>query len=180
MKVVGICASPRKGGNSEILLDQALKGASSEGIETKKYILNDLDISPCLACETCAEGLDCARNDDMNGVLDELLDADCLIFTSPIYYGQMSAQGKIFVDRLYSISRNPNKSLEGKDAILMFAYGAPQGSYNQYIELTKASPFEYVGMNILGTLDVGDIHDIGEVNSNQKALDEAYDFGLSI
>ncbi|MCC7553996.1 MAG: flavodoxin family protein [Methanobacteriaceae archaeon] len=180
MKVVGINASPRENSNAEILLDKALKGAEDEGNEISKYTLENINISPCMACETCATGLDCARGDDCNTILDELLEAEAIIFSSPIYYGQMSAQGKMFVDRLYSISRNPKKSIEGKDAILIFTHGAPEGTYDQYIELTKASPFGYTGMEVFEVLDVGEVQEPGDVNSNQEALDEAYDIGSSI
>lgn len=180
MKVVGICASPREGGNSEILLDQALKGASDEGSEVSKYVIENMDMAPCMACETCATGLDCAREDEGNVLLDDLLEADALIFASPIYFGQMSAQGKIFIDRLYSIFRNPNKSLEGKDAVLIFAHQAPAGAYDQYYELTKTFSFDNSGMEVFEVLDVGDLAEQGDVNSNKEALEEAYDIGSSI
>lgn len=180
MKVVGIAASPREGGNSEILLDQALKGAEDEGLDVSKYVLNTMDISPCQDCETCASGLDCAQGDDCNDLLAEILEADAIIFASPIYFGQVTAQAKMFMDRLYSIARHPKKDIDGKDAVLIFTYGAPKGTYDQYIELTKASPFAYMGMEVFEVLDVGDVHEPGEVNSNKEALEEAYEIGSSI
>ncbi|MDL2246943.1 flavodoxin family protein [Methanobrevibacter sp. OttesenSCG-928-K11] len=180
MKVIGLNASPRVNGNSDIFLDKVLKGASDNGAEVAKFYLDKLNIEPCHACEHCGDGIDCKNNDDGNMLLDEILSADAIVFSSPIYYGQMSAQGKTFTDRFYSISRNSQKSLEGTKSVLLFAQGAPAGTYDQYIELTKASPFSYVGMDVIDTLTAGDIHESGEIKENTEILDKAYEIGKSL
>jgi multimeric flavodoxin WrbA len=180
MKIIGINASPRIDGNADIFLDKVLKGASDNGAEIAKFHLDKLNIDPCHACEYCGDGIDCKNNDDGNILLDELLSADAVVFASPIYYGQMSAQGKIFTDRFFSISRNPQKSLEGTKAILLFTQGAPAGTYDQYIELTKASPFSYVGMDVIDVLTAGDIHEAGAINENTEILDKAYNIGSAL
>ena len=180
MKVIGISGSPRIGGNSEILLDQVLKGAKDNGADISKYILDNMDIAPCHACEECAKGIDCKNNDECNELLDEVLACDAIVFASPIYYGQMSAQGKLFTDRFFSISKNENKSFEGTKAILVFAHGAPTGAYEQYIELTKASPFSYTGFDVKDVIVAGDIHDVGEVKNNSEIMDKAYESGKNL
>jgi len=66
VKVLGILGSPRRGGNTEILLDQALAGAGSQGAETEKLILNELEITPCQSCDQCMKTGECATDDDMS------------------------------------------------------------------------------------------------------------------
>lgn len=180
MKIIGISASPRIGGNSEVLIDQVLKGAEDNGAEVSKYILDNMEIAPCHACGECAKGIDCKNGDECNDLLDEVLAADAIVFGTPIYYGQMSAQGKLFTDRFFSISQNENKTFEGTKAVLIFAHGAPTGSYDTYVELTKASPFAYTGFDVTDVIVAGDIHDVGEISNNKEILDKAYESGKNL
>lgn len=76
MKVLAICASPRKGGNSDVLCDQFLKGAAECGNEVRKINLANMNISPCAACYGCTKSHRCVKNDDMEQILQELMDAD--------------------------------------------------------------------------------------------------------
>lgn len=103
VKVLGILGSPRRAGNTEILLDQALAGARSQGAETEKLILNELDITPCQSCDKCMETGECATHDDMSVVYPKLGAADCLILASPIFFCSLTAQAKLMIDRCQSI-----------------------------------------------------------------------------
>ena len=104
--------------------------------------------------------------------------ADGVIFATPIYYGQMSAQGKLIIDRFYAIGQNPDKSLSGK-AALIFTENQPEGTYADYIELTKFSPFTFMGYEVLGHVDAGSAGPAGIVAEEQKdKLKEAYELGL--
>ena len=111
-------------------------------------------------------------------ILDELVDADGVIFATPIYYGQMSAQGKLIIDRFYSIGQNPDKSLSGK-AALIFTENQPEGTYANYIEMTKFSPFTFMGYEVIGHVDAGSAGPAGIVAEEQEdKLKEAYELGL--
>lgn len=99
MKVLAVCASPRKGGNSDVLCDQLLKGASESGNEVEKINLSGLTISPCVACYGCRKSGRCVKKDDMERVLDELIHADTIILATPVYFYSMDAQMKIMIDR---------------------------------------------------------------------------------
>jgi multimeric flavodoxin WrbA len=99
IRVLGILGSPRRGGNTEILLDEVLSGARSQGAETEKLILNELRITPCQGCAKCLEGGECAILDDMALVYPKLAAADRLVLASPIYFSSLTAQTKIMVDR---------------------------------------------------------------------------------
>ena len=184
MKIVALQASPRKGGNCDVLMDEMIKGIEENGGEVVKYYLEKEDIAPCKACMYCAENPECVRADDGNKILDDLVAADGVIFATPIYYGQMTAQGKLIIDRFYSIGQNPDKSLSGKAALiftdaLIFTENQPEGTYADYIELTKFSPFTFMGYEVIGHVDAGSAGPAGIVATEQEdKLKEAYELGL--
>ena len=99
MKVLAICASPRKGGNSDVLCDQFLKGAAENGNEAKKINLAGMNISPCVACYGCTKSHQCVKKDDMAQIQQELIDADVIVLATPVYFYSMDAQMKIMIDR---------------------------------------------------------------------------------
>ncbi|MGB2705521.1 MAG: flavodoxin family protein [Candidatus Omnitrophota bacterium] len=100
MRVLGINGSPRIGGNTDILLDKALEGAKSKGRETEKVILNNLKMVPCQECEKVRDDGTCKIADDFQDLYEEKIKkADALILASPIFFGSLSAQVKIMIDR---------------------------------------------------------------------------------
>ncbi|MDI6702454.1 flavodoxin family protein [Methanothermobacter wolfeii] len=99
VKIVGICGSPRKNGNTEILLREALRAAEDCGAETELIRLAGLDINPCRACDSCKKTGECAIDDDLNDVIERAASADGIIIGSPVYFGSVTAQTKMFMDR---------------------------------------------------------------------------------
>ena len=84
-KVLAIVSSPRKGGNSELLVDEFVKGAAAAGNTVEKLCLREKKIAPCLACEACLRnGGICVQNDDMGVVLAKLIDADVIVLSTPV------------------------------------------------------------------------------------------------
>jgi multimeric flavodoxin WrbA len=99
MKIVGICGSPRAGGNTDSVLERALLGAREEGAETEKIVLNALKMSPCQECEVVRDDGTCKVNDDFQGLFAKIGKADAVILAAPIFFGSLSAQTKIMIDR---------------------------------------------------------------------------------
>lgn len=105
MKVIAFNGSPRKRGNTATLLGKALKGAASQGGETKLVHLYDLQYKGCKSCFACkirggrSYGK-CAARDDLTPILQDVLDADALILGSPLYFGAVSGEMKAFMERL--------------------------------------------------------------------------------
>lgn len=177
MKIIALQGSPRIGGNCDVLMDEMIKGAEENGHEVVKHYLEKENIAACKACMYCAENSECVRNDDGNKIIDELVAADGVIFATPVYYGQMTAQAKTIIDRFYAIGQNPDKSLSGK-AALIFTENQPEGTYKDYIELTKASPFAFMGYEVIGHVDAGSAGPAGIVAEEQEdKLKEAYELG---
>lgn len=102
-KVVGIVGSPRRGGNTEVLVDEVLAGAQEAGAVTEKVILNELDISPCQACNGCKSG-ECVQQDDMSTVLEQMEKSQVWVLGTPVYWWGPTAQFKAFLDRWYSVN----------------------------------------------------------------------------
>ncbi len=113
MKILGLSFSPRSQGNTEILLDQALQGAQQEGAEVELYSVLDKAIEPCDGCGACNKTGECHIKDDMQNLYHKLLEADGIIFGTPVYFYSMTAQGKAIIDRTIALNR-PGRSLANK------------------------------------------------------------------
>jgi multimeric flavodoxin WrbA len=144
MKIIGFIASPHKEGNTAWIVNKILEGAKEQGAETQSWYFSDLDIKPCLGCLSCKRGDSrCIINDDMQTLYDALARADALVLGSPIYMGQMSAQAKIFTDRLFAqisprFSPHYKENAAKKKLILAFNQGNPDpGMFRVYIDYTN-------------------------------------------
>jgi multimeric flavodoxin WrbA len=121
VKLLGICASPRAGGNSEALLDIALSAAAAEGVEAEKVTLAGKTVLGCIACLKCREakdGLCHGRDDDLGELLPRVYAADGLLLASPVYFGAATAEAAAFIDRVGYVSR-------GNGGLLRRKVGAP-------------------------------------------------------
>ncbi len=103
MKVLGIAGSPRRGGNTDLLLAEFMRGAASKGAEVKTIVLNDLSISPCQHCDTCLKTGRCKIEDDMQMVYDEMERADRIVLASPVQFMGVTAQMKTMIDRCQAL-----------------------------------------------------------------------------
>ena len=99
MKILGINGSPRRGGNTEILLNNALFGAKTKGAEIDSISLNNLKFVPCQECDKMPENGICLIKDGMDVVYKKVLAADAIIIASPVFFGSVSAQTKMMIDR---------------------------------------------------------------------------------
>lgn len=103
MKIVTILGSPRAQGNSTAIARRFMDTATSLGVETRTYELNRLNYRGCQGCYACKKNLDhCILNDDLTEVLTAVTEADVVVLASPVYYGDVTAQFKGFIDRTYS------------------------------------------------------------------------------
>ena len=103
LKVLGISGSPRRGGNTDLLLDKVIRGATSKGAEVKTIILNQLKIAPCQHCDSCLEAGNCKVMDDMQMIYRELEEADRIVLASPIHFMGVTAQMKLMIDRCQAL-----------------------------------------------------------------------------
>lgn len=182
MKAVGFIGSPRKGGNTEILVNEILSGAAEKGAHTSAYSLNDQNIKGCQACLHCKEHPGCVLKDDMQKLYDEIMKADAVIIGSPIYMWQMSGQTKIFIDRLLPFM-NPEYSLKkgrGKDLVLAFTQGqSDSASFMPYYEST-GEMLESLGFNIKGLIVAPGVNDKEDIRKQKDTLKKARSMGREL
>lgn len=145
MKIIGFNGSPRKGGSTEWAVNTIIDGirANASDAETKMFSEFSHNISPCRGCLACMKTGKCAVNDDMQEIYSELQDADALILASPVYMGQMTAQAKAFMDRLFAANKpsfSPGYTPRDKKIklILVFTQGNPNKDlFKDYFDYTK-------------------------------------------
>jgi len=160
MKIIGFSASPRSDGNTAWVISKILEGAKEKGAETEFLRFSDLNIKPCRGCLGCLRGeRKCVVNDDMQKIYAALKTADALVLGSPVYMGQMSAQAKIFTDRLFAqitprFSPNFKKENAGKKMLLVFTQGNPdEKMFKEYFDYTekmfKLLEFDVKGVQVI-------------------------------
>ena len=181
MKVMGFIASPHREGNTAWIVDKILEGAREQGAETKAWYFSDLDIKPCQGCLACYNGdRGCVINDDMQELYLEIEDADAIVFGSPIYMGQMSAQAKIFTDRLFA-QHSPRFSPHfkdrnaGKKLVLVFTQGNPDpGMFQTYYDYTKKMfqllEFDVKGVHVVAGMRNEPAHERKDLDAAMKHI----------
>lgn len=177
MKVIGFNASPKKNGNTAWVINKILEKSS---IETKLYNFADLNIKPCQGCLACHKDGNngCVINDDMQKLYQELETTDTLILGSPIYMGQMTAQAKTFIDRLFAhISPRFSPHYKEKEKktklILVFTQGNPDiNKFQVYIDYTKQI-FQLLEFDVTETIIVTGTRAVAA--SKQKELQKYLD-----
>lgn len=97
--ILVISASPRKGGNSDVLCDEFMRGAAESGNNAEKIRISEKKIGYCMGCGVCHEAHKCFQNDDMAEILDKMVKADVIVLATPVYFYTMDAQLKTLIDR---------------------------------------------------------------------------------
>jgi len=135
MKVVALLGSPRSGKNSSTIAARFMETAASLGAETRTFELNKLTYRGCQGCYACKKGLDhCVLNDELTEVLLAVQESEVVLLSSPVYYGDITAQLKGFIDRTFSYLKNdyltnPQPSrLRNKKLVMVLTQGHPDES----------------------------------------------------
>ncbi|MEM2111931.1 MAG: flavodoxin family protein [Candidatus Bathyarchaeia archaeon] len=112
--VLGIVGSPRIMGNTERLVDEALKAAREEGAHVELIRLANKDIKPCDACLSCRRTGECRIKDDFQPIFEKMIEADGIILSSPVYFGSATPQIKALIDRAGYLSQSKGRVFENK------------------------------------------------------------------
>ncbi|MDD2466349.1 MAG: flavodoxin family protein [Desulfobulbus sp.] len=172
MKILGIHGSPRAQGNSSQLLDALLNAAETLGATTSSYHLNSLNIRGCQACYSCRQSgkeKQCALKDDMQPILADVLAADVVVLASPVYMWQMTAQAKLFTDRLMPVLKPDYSSwLEGQRLLSLYTQGQPDVSkFAPYFELVNRM-FAFLGFRTLEPLVFGGLRGANDIQAQPQ------------
>lgn len=186
MKILGIMGSPRKMSNTDLLLDEALKGAQSAGAEVEKLVVADLNIAPCAEYYGCSRDGQCVIKDDMQQVYVKLLEADGVILASPIFFYGLTAQAKALIDRCqalwvrkHRLGQNPLARAGRKGAFI--SVGATKGK--RLFEgpvLTVKLFFDAIDVDYIGELLVRSVEERAKIKEHPSALREAFELGQNL
>jgi multimeric flavodoxin WrbA len=130
MKVLGISGSPRRGGNTDILVNTALELLAAEGLQTEFLSLSDRPVKPCVACQGCfaSDTIRCTQEDPaFDGILEKFSAASGIMIGSPVYFGSAAPQIMALLDRVgYVARRHPHLLRRKVGAAIVVARRAGQ------------------------------------------------------
>ena len=180
MYILAVVGSPRLDGNTNYLVDQALHEASKLGARTEKIIISQHRLSPCLAHVNCRELDSCVQKDDGAWILDKFCEADGVILATPVYYYDLSAWMKIFIDRNYFLGRHRKKCRAKAVGIIVVAGGIGiEDTVNSMIRFVESSSFNYIPQD-KRFIVTGCALDPGDARSNQRLSKEAREMGRQL
>jgi multimeric flavodoxin WrbA len=186
--VLGIACSPRRGGNSETLLDRFLDGACSAGAEVEKLVVARLHLQECVSCEECyEEGVICPVEDDFAEVNRKLIAADVIAFAVPLYFLHMPARAKALIDRGQSqwsrkyVRDDPlEPTATGRDrrrGVLICVGGSPHPDFHGVIQTMK-SYFDVYETDYWEQLLCRSVDAHGAVKERPDMLQAAFELGV--
>jgi len=187
-QILAIYGSPRRKGNTAILLKHAAQGAVDAGAQVDEIILRDLKMSPCLEIYACKKEGRCAIKDDFHNVVDQILLAKGLILASPIFFYTVSAHTKILMDRCqslwvkkYWIDKVPFGQWKPKRKGLFISVGATKGKklFDGTL-LTVKYFFDVLDTELYRSLLYRGLDFEGDVLKYPEYLEEAYEAGKAL
>ncbi len=185
MNVLAILGSPRRDGNAEILLDQAIAAAQAAGSKTEKIILNELKFVPCQECGGCNQTGKCVIKDDMRGVYQKVDQADKIILASPIFFGSLPAQVKAMIDRCqcrwiakYVLKQKQNSS--SRQGALILVSGSNQEKFFNNAESIVKNWFAVLGVKFSRHLYCPQVDQKAEILKHKDCLEKSRRLGKAL
>jgi multimeric flavodoxin WrbA len=181
-KILIINGSPRKNGNCSVLIQNLAEGVSENGGISETICLQELKIAPCNACDACRKNKSkgCVIKDDMVPLYSKVAQADAIVFASPVYWFNISAQTKLFIDRLYAVGENGN-AFTGKKIGIILTYGDKDIYSSGGVNALRC--FEdictYVSAPLIGKV-YASADKAGEIKNNPDKILEAFELGKKL
>lgn len=176
MKILVLTSSPRKKGTSNTLVKEFIKGTIEAGHQIELIDLANSNIHPCRGCNYCGMDGECIQKDDMKYIIDKMLEVDAICMSSPVYYYNVSAQLKVFIDRFYSKTiRITNKHL--KAVFITTAWNNDEATM-QPVHIYMNKLFDYMNFENRGMLFGSGCGEVSMISKHY--LKEAYKLGKNI
>jgi len=186
MKILGIYGSPRKEGNTSLLLRECLKGAQEKGAFTTELFVCDKQINPCIEDYSCARTGQCCLKDEMQDIYLQLIEHDQIIVAAPIFFYSVNAQTKALIDRCQAfwsrkyLLKHPLGSGAKKKGVFI-SVGATKGvKLFDGVLLTMKYFFDVVDAEFYAKLLYRGIDASGDILTHPTALKEAYELGHTL
>ncbi|MBU2609204.1 MAG: flavodoxin family protein [Chloroflexi bacterium] len=184
--VLGIAGSPRRGGNTDILLDEVLEGAASRGARVKKVILAGLKIASCDHSDACLKTGKCYIKDDMQSIYQDLEEADVIVLASPIQFMTVTAELKTMIDRCqafwarkYVLNQPPLGEKERKGLFIAVG-GTKFAKLFEPAQATIKALFNTLNVTPAGELLFRGVDEKGAIRQHPEALKQAFEAGQKL
>lgn len=173
-KVLAVVGSPRKGGNTEILVSHIVEGAASAGAVVETIHLGSLHIRECDGCHACWRGRPCSKDDDMRAVYEKVAAAEVIVFGTPVYWYGPTALMKAFIDRFVYFNGEANRPMvRGKRAaIAVVLEETHEETWRPVVEFFQKS-LGYLEMDLAGTIVAPGVGAKGAIRGEPQRLEEA-------
>ena len=176
MKILVLTGSPRKNGNSATLANHFIKGAKEAGHSVERFDAAFKKVHPCIACNSCGMDGPCVFKDDFEFVRKHIIDADCVVFATPMYYFGISSQLKAVIDRFYAINGQIHVP---KKAVLLMTYANSAASEAVPIKSHYEVLLKYLGWMDAGQVIAPGVWPVGAVNRTEYP-ERAYQLGKGL
>jgi multimeric flavodoxin WrbA len=177
-RILGIVGSPRKQGNTHLLVSRILEGAQAAGAETEILLLGDLDLRECIGCHACWSGKPCSRKDDMNAVYPKIAATGVLVFGTPVYWYGPTALMKCFIDRFVYFNCPANRGMiRGKSAALAVPFEEENPETAALVTAFFEKSLAYLEVDLIGSVIVPGMGRKGQILELPDRLAGAYALG---
>ena len=176
MKILVLTGSPRKGGNSATLADYFIRGAKEAGHSVERFDAAFKKVHACIACNMCGMNGPCVFKDDFEFVRKHIVDADCVVFATPMYYFGISSQLKAVIDRFYAINGSIHVP---KKAVLLMTYANTAASEAVPIKSHYDVLLKYLGWTDAGQIIAPGVWPVGAI-ARTEFPEKAYQLGKSL
>lgn len=170
--------SPRRNGNTHILVSRILDAAQELGAEVELVCLGDLTIRQCDGCHVCWKTGKCAKNDDMQALYPKLMAADIVVLGTPVYWYGPTALMKAFIDRLVFFNCPETRPrIRGHRAVLAIPFEDTTPETAELLVQMLERSLAYLEVELVGKLIVPGVGERGDVLEQPAALDECDTLG---
>jgi multimeric flavodoxin WrbA len=181
VKILGVVGSPRKKGNTHLLVSKILDGAREKGAKTEILFLNDLTIRECDGCHVCWKGKQCSKKDDMNKVYPKIIQSDVIIFGTPVYWYGPTALMKCFIDRFVFFNCPENRAkITGKSAVIAVPFEEENPKTAHLLVKFFEKSLDYLEMDLIGKLLAPGVSKRGDILAKEDLLEKGYRLGKRI
>lgn len=178
-KILGIVGSPRRNGNTHILVSRILRAARAAGAKTEIIFLRDLNILPCDGCHACWKGRQvCSKADDMRALYPKIMESDAMVLGTPVYWFGPTAIMKSFLDRFtYFSCPSHRESIRNKPAVLAVPFADRAYATSALVVELFAKSLDYLEMRLIDQVLAPGVTERGEVRTRKRVMEKCAKLG---
>jgi multimeric flavodoxin WrbA len=183
MKALCVIGSPREDGSTALVVDKMIEGMLERGVDVARYGLGSLRINYCKGCHVCEETRRCVQRDDVDVIMEDLFESDIVVVASPSYWGDVTGQLKVFIDRcnpLCNAKTGETVVPPGKIGVAVAIRAGQSVTENQHIVDTIAHFFGHLGIKLVGRYTLEGVEQPADLRRRPEKMHEAYELGLRI